>query len=54
VRVDLSWSENGRALSVTLNSRIPQQITLRLPDHFSPSSQIIELPSGITSLEFRA
>jgi alpha-L-fucosidase 2 len=51
---DMSWSENGRALSVELSSRIPQQITLHLPDHFHPSSQTLELASGSVSLEFRA
>jgi alpha-L-fucosidase 2 len=54
VEVAMSWSENGRVLSVELLSRVPQQITLRLPDHFSPSSQTIELPCGGISLEFRA
>ena len=53
VEVDLSWSENGRVLSLKLSSRIPQQITLRLPDYFSPSCQIIELAPGSVSLEFR-
>jgi alpha-L-fucosidase 2 len=53
VEVDLSWSENGRVLSVDLRSRIPQQITLRLPDHFSPSCRTIDMPSGNVSLEFR-
>ncbi len=54
VTVDLSWSENGRALSLKLSSRIPQNITLRLPNHFQPSSQTIELASGSVDLEFRA
>jgi alpha-L-fucosidase 2 len=53
VTVDMSWSENGRVLSVELSSRIPQQITLHLPDHFSTSSQTLELASGSVSLEFR-
>jgi alpha-L-fucosidase 2 len=54
VEVDMSWSENGRALSVTLSSRLPQRITLRLPKYFHASSQTIELASGSVSLEFRA
>jgi alpha-L-fucosidase 2 len=53
VRVDMSWSDSGRALSVNLSSRVPQQITLRLPDHFDPSRQTVELPSGSVTLEFR-
>ena len=54
VTVDLTWSESGRVLEVKLHSRIAQQITLRLPDDFSPSSQTINLTAGNTSLEFRA
>jgi alpha-L-fucosidase 2 len=54
VTVDLSWSENGRSLSVTLSSRIPQRIRLRLPDHLHPSYQTIDLVPGSVSLEFRA
>jgi len=54
ITVDLTWSENGRVLQATLHSHVTQQITLRLPDHFNPSSQIIELASGSSSLEFRA
>ncbi|HEX8552105.1 MAG TPA: glycoside hydrolase N-terminal domain-containing protein [Abditibacteriaceae bacterium] len=54
VTVDLSWSENGHVLRATLHSRVAQQITLRLPDHFSSSSQAINLTAGSTSLEFRA
>jgi alpha-L-fucosidase 2 len=53
VTVDLSWSENGRVLQATLHSRTAQQITLRLPEHFRHSSQIIELTPGSLSLEFR-
>jgi len=45
---------NGRALSVTLSTRIPQRITLHLPDQFQPSSQTMELAPGSVSLEFRA
>jgi alpha-L-fucosidase 2 len=54
VTVDLSWSQGGRVLQATLHSRVAQQITLRLPDHFSPPSQTIELSSGSVSLEFYA
>jgi alpha-L-fucosidase 2 len=54
VEVEMSWTENGRVLSINLKSRIPQQITLRLPNHFSPSCQAIELPSGSVVLGFRA
>jgi alpha-L-fucosidase 2 len=54
VEVDLSWSEGGQVVSLELVSRISQQITLRLPEHFSPASHIIELPAGSVSLEFRA
>ncbi|HEY0007326.1 MAG TPA: hypothetical protein VGB55_01265, partial [Tepidisphaeraceae bacterium] len=54
VAVDLSWSEGGRVLSVTLHSRVPQDITLRLPDHFGQSPQTLKLASGSVSLEFRA
>jgi alpha-L-fucosidase 2 len=54
VQVDLSWSESGRALSVNLNSRVPQDITLRLPNHFGQSPQTLKLASGSVSLEFRA
>jgi alpha-L-fucosidase 2 len=53
VTVDLSWSENGRVLQVTLHSRTAQQINLRLPEHFTRSSQIIQLTPGSLSLEFR-
>jgi alpha-L-fucosidase 2 len=54
VTVDISWSENGCVLSLELSSRIAQQITLRLPDHFSPSCQTVELAPGRVSFEFRA
>jgi alpha-L-fucosidase 2 len=54
VTVNLSWSQGGRVLQATLHSRVAQQITLRLPDHFSPPSQTIELSSGSVSLEFYA
>jgi alpha-L-fucosidase 2 len=54
VEVEMSWSENGRVISVKLSSRIPQQITLHLPDHFNPSSQMVELGSGSVALELRA
>ncbi|HEX8552099.1 MAG TPA: hypothetical protein VF681_11170 [Abditibacteriaceae bacterium] len=54
VTVDLSWSQGGRVLQATLHSRVPQQITLRLPDHFLPASQTIELASGSVALEFTA
>jgi alpha-L-fucosidase 2 len=54
VRVDIEWSENGRVLSVTLSSGVAREITLRLPEHFSPSSQVIELAAGSVSLDFRA
>ncbi len=54
VTVALSWAENGRALQATLHSHVAQQLTLRLPDHFSPSSQTIKLAAGSTSLESNA
>lgn len=54
VEVGMTWSERGRVLSVDLSSRLPQQITLHLPGHFSPSRRTIDLPSGSVSYEFRA
>ena len=54
VKVDLSWSEGGRILSAQLNSRVAQQITLRLPGHFSPSSQLLTLDPGSVTFEYRA
>jgi alpha-L-fucosidase 2 len=52
VRVDMSWSENGRVLSAELTSRTPQTITLHLPEHFQPSVRTIEIGGGSVSLEF--
>jgi alpha-L-fucosidase 2 len=54
VQVDLAWSENGRVLSVVLTSRTAQQITLRLPEHFSPVQQTLDLTPGEVHLDFNA
>jgi alpha-L-fucosidase 2 len=53
VTVDLSWSQDGHVLQATLHSRVAQNVTLHLPDHFNSASQIIELTPGSLSLEFR-
>ncbi len=51
IRVDMSWSQNGRVLSVKLSSRTPQTVTLHLPKHYQPSVRTIEIRSGFISLE---
>ncbi|HEY0010119.1 MAG TPA: hypothetical protein VGB55_15450, partial [Tepidisphaeraceae bacterium] len=54
VQVDMSWSDSGRVLSVTLSSRVSQEIKLRLPDAFEPSVRNVKLASGNATFEYRA
>ena len=54
IRVDLTWSQDGRALSAELHGDRDQRVTLRLPDHFQPSVRTIEVRAGSMSLAFSA